>query len=368
MNKTLALVIAGSCAAQPVATLAADDPHPVGLAFARYDDPQRRNWDDTGPRPLASVIWYPAAPGAQEKPWTVGIFNAGRNAPDAALAPAPARLPLVVLSHGTGGGAPGLAWLAEALASRGYIVAGVNHHGNTGAEPSYRLEGFIAWWERPRDLGVLIDRLLADPRFGQRIDPHRIGVAGFSLGGYSALASVGARLSRPQWDSFCAASPKDPSCLLPPEIAGKHSMDDVRRLLDDDVRMKKEAARMGDDYRDPRIRAALSIAPVLGPALVKSSLEGIGVPVRIVVGDADDQAVPGTTARPVATAIKGAELSVLPRVTHYAFLATCTGFGRTVAKQICVDPDGVDRAALHAQVADDAVAFFNRVLRRKPVD
>lgn len=362
MIKTLATLVAGCAMAQAGHAQAIDTPHPVGLAFAQYEDPQRRNWDDTGPRPLATVIWYPAAPGSQEKPWTVAIFDAGKNAPDAPFTPEPARLPLVVLSHGTGGAAPGLAWLAQTLASRGYIVAGVNHHGNTGAEPGYRLEGFVAWWERPRDLSVLIDRLLADPRFGPRIDAQRIGVAGFSLGGYTALASVGARLDRQQWDSFCAASPNDPSCRLPPEISSKHSMADARRLLDGDGPMKKVAQRMGESYRDPRIRAAFSIAPVLGPALAKASLEGIAVPVRIVVGEADDQAVPATTARPVASAIKGAELSVLPKVTHYAFLARCTGLGRTVARQICADPDGVDREAVHSQVATDAAAFFTRSL------
>jgi hypothetical protein len=36
--------------------------------------------------------------------------------------------PLVMLSHGTGGGAATLAWLAETLASNGYIVVAVNHH------------------------------------------------------------------------------------------------------------------------------------------------------------------------------------------------------------------------------------------------
>lgn len=368
MMKTLATLVAGCAVAQASHAQAPDAPHPVGLASARYDDPQRRNWEDTGPRPLATVVWYPAAPGSQEKPWTVAIFNAGRNAPDAPIAPEPARLPLVVLSHGTGGAAPGLAWLAQALASRGYIVAGVNHHGNTGAEPGYRLEGFIAWWERPRDLSVLIDRLLADPRFGPRIDTRRIGVAGFSLGGYTALASVGARLDRQQWEAFCAASPNDPSCTLPPEIANKHGIADAKRLLDGDGPMKKVVERMGVSHRDPRIRAAFSIAPVLGPALAKASLEGIAVPVRIVVGDADDQAVPATTARPVASAIKGAELAVLPKVTHYAFLAPCTALGRTVAKPICVDPEGVDRAALHAQVGADAAAFFGRAFQHKPAE
>ena len=69
------------------------------------------------------------------------------------------------------------------------------HHGNTGYESNARLEAVAVWWDRPRDLSVLIDKLLAGPRFGSRIDPRRIGVAGFSIGGYTALATVGARIS-----------------------------------------------------------------------------------------------------------------------------------------------------------------------------
>ena len=89
-----------------------------------------------------------------------------------------------------------MAWLAETLASNGYIVAAVNNHGNTAAEPSYQLHGFMLWWERARDISVLIDRLVADPQSGAHIDRSRIGVAGFSLGGYTALAMVGEEVHR----------------------------------------------------------------------------------------------------------------------------------------------------------------------------
>ncbi|WP_235835299.1 alpha/beta hydrolase family protein [Piscinibacter terrae] len=310
------------------------------------------------------MVWYPAAPGSRETDWTVSIFNAGTNAQGAPMAAEPAKLPLVLLSHGTGGAASTLGWLAEALAANGYIVAGVNHHGNTGAEPSYRLEGFMAWWDRPQDISAVLDKLLADPRFGPRIDTSRIGMAGFSLGGYTTLATIGVRLSQKQWQDFCAeASPDNPNCKLPPEIASKYSMDDVNRLLTQDERMKKELERMGNSFRDPRIRSAYAIAPVLGPAYVKDSVAGIQVPLRIVVGTADDQAIPETTAKPVAALVPKAQLQLLPGVTHYAFLSTCTMVGRTVARQICSDPEGVDRSAVHRQVGADAVQFFERTLR-----
>lgn len=339
-------------------------PHPVGLMLAHYEDAARRDWTGTRARPLSTVLWYPAVAGSKESDWTVSIFNAGTNAKGAPMAAEPAKLPLVLISHGTGGAAPTLGWLAETLAANGYIVAGVNHHGNTAAEPEYRLEGFLAWWDRPQDISVVIDKLLADPRFGPRIDTSRIGMAGFSLGGYTTLATIGVRLNQKQWQDFCAdAAPGNPSCKLPPEIASKYSLDDVNRLLTRDERMKKELQRMGDSFRDPRIRAAYAIAPVLGQAYEKESVAGVQVPLRMVVGTADDQAIPEATAKPVAALAPRAQLQLLPGVTHYTFLSTCNLLGRTVARQVCTDPEGVDRDAVHRQVSADALEFFNRTLK-----
>ncbi len=222
------------------------------------------------------------------------------------------RLPLVVISHGTGGGAATLSWLAEALATNGYVVAAVNHHGNTAVEPAYRLEGFMLWWERARDLSVLIDRLLDDPDFGPHIDRSRIGVAGFSLGGYTALATVGGRLDYERWKTFCAAHLGDPNCNLPPEAS--FTMTDVQRLLDSDPRVRAAVGHAGDSYADPRIRAAFVMAPVLGPALTPESLRAITTPVRIVVGTDDEQAIPAVNAEPITATIPGAALETIPDV------------------------------------------------------
>ena len=333
----------------------------MGLAFASYEDPARPSWTGPGSRPLATVIWYPAAPGTRESEWKVGVFNAGWTARGAPLAAGDKKLPLVVLSHGTGGGAATLSWLAEALASNGYIVAAVNHHGNTAAEPSYQPQGFILWWERARDISILIDGLLADPRFGTHIDPSRIGAAGFSLGGYTVLATVGVRLDYDQWKRFCADKPDDPNCAPPPEAS--FSVADIQRLLDRDDRVKDSVSHSHESFRDARIKAAFAIAPVLGPAMTKTSLAEMRVPVRIIVGSRDDQAPADVNARLIAAAIANAELEVLPDVRHYTFLARCNFFGRIVARSLCADPDAIDRAEIHRKVGAHALQFFNRKLQ-----
>jgi predicted dienelactone hydrolase len=353
-------------AALPNAAATEAHPQPVGMQSAHFEDASRRNWTDTGARPLDALIWYPAAAGTQEADWEAAIFKAGRSAKGAVMASSPAKLPLIVLSHGTGGAAIGLAWLGETLAANGYIVAAVNHHGNTGAEPTQPLQGTLVWWDRPQDLSVLIDRLLADPQWGTRIDPSRIGVAGFSIGGYTALASVGARLSRAQWQKFCADAATAPFCKLPPEVSSKFSEGEVEHLLTKDQRVLDAVAHMDDDYRDPRIKAAFAIAPVVGVAMRRDSLEAIAVPVHIVVGSDDDQAIPRFNAEPMAKAIPNAKLDILPKVTHYSFLPACNDRGKNYVKELCTDPVGVDREVLHREVAARAIEFFGQALRASP--
>jgi predicted dienelactone hydrolase len=343
-----------SCAEQPKRA------NPVGLAFAAYEDGARLSWNGKHSRPMATAIWYPAIIGTRESEWKVSIFNAGWVAQGAPIMAGHKKLPLVVVSHGTGGSAAALSWLAETLVSNGYIVAAVNHHGNTAAEPSYHPLGFMLWWERATDVSVLIDKLFADPKFGSHIDAFRIGVAGFSLGGYTALATVGARLDYDQWKSFCAGRPADPNCNPPPEFS--FSMAEIQRLLDSDDRVKESISHSSDSFLDDRIRAAFAIAPVLGPVMTKASLAEVKVPVRIIVGSKDDQALPDTNVRSIAIAIPNAEFELLPNVAHYTFLAKCNLFGRVVARSLCTDPDEIDRGKVHRTVGADVLKFFNRTL------
>jgi predicted dienelactone hydrolase len=355
-----ALGVQSAAAVEPVTAR----PHPVGLRQLRYEDPTRQAWTGNRPRPVIGPLWYPAQPGTTEVDWDVAIFHAGRNAQGAAPAATPAKLPLVLLSHGTGGAAVGLAWLGESLAAQGYLVAAVNHHGNTAAEDAPVLQGFAIWWDRPRDLSVLLDRLLADPEWGPRIDTQRIGVAGFSLGGYAALATVGARLSAQQRDAHCASQAQSPLCRLPPEAKG--TLADMQKLAATDARFRAALAGMDGDYRDMRIRAAFVMAPVFGPMLTPESLAAVKAPVHIVVGAADEQATPDDNARALAKAIARAELDVIPNAGHYVFLPQCNWRGMVFASEICVDPPGVKRQAVHARVAAQAIAFFGRSLAPGP--
>lgn len=334
---------------------------PVGVAFGSYADPQRPAWGSPGQRPVEVTFWYPAAPGTRQEEWRVAFFRTGQSAFDAPLPASPRRFPLVLLSHGTGGSAVSLGWLAHALAARGYVVAAVNHHGNTGAEPSYRPQGFVLWWERAADLSLVLDRVAGHPLLGARIDPARIGAAGFSLGGYTALLLAGARTDRPRWQAFCAGRPDDPACRPPPEAP--FTLDELTRTLEADPAARRSLERSGESRRDARVRAVYALAPALVAALDPASLAAIDVPLRLAVGERDDQAPPAHNAAAVAGAVRGAGLLRVPGGTHYVFLSSCSPWGKLVARSLCSDPWGLDREQVHATVAADMADFFDQALR-----
>jgi hypothetical protein len=161
----------------------------IGMTFRRFIPKEPYNWRGAQTHVLTTVVWYPADPSAHEQAVEIpglDIFELGTAARDAKMATNPARLPLIVISNGTGGSGLGMAWFGEALAKQGLIAAAVNHPGNNATEP-YTVEGFALRWERTRDLSEVITRMLADSEFGSHIDPNRIGGAGFSLGGYTMI-------------------------------------------------------------------------------------------------------------------------------------------------------------------------------------
>jgi predicted dienelactone hydrolase len=358
-----ALVLAATASAES----AAQAPFKIGFAFRRFTPPEPYEWRGSGTHALVTAIWYPAVASAEARPQHFGppdgpaLFVADAVAENAAIAPSPARLPLILLSHGTGGTAQSLAWFAGALAAQGYIVAGVNHPGNNATEP-YTVQGFSLWWKRAEDLSRVLDGMLADPEFGPRIDRQRIGAAGFSLGGYTMMALAGGITSIAQFDAFCQERQGQGSCKMPPEFP------DLRErslaLAKNDATY---AAALGDDgksYRDPRIRAVLAMAPALGPAFTPASLAAIGLPVAIVAGESDPIVPIAENAKRYAATIPHAELTVFPgAVGHYVFLDQCTEAGRRSLPGLCVDARGVDRAAIHQMTIGMASKFFGAELK-----
>jgi predicted dienelactone hydrolase len=331
----------------PVASRTRDRP-PVGIASRVFTDDDRD-------RQLATTIWYPAAAGTVEDEieWD-GIF-VGHGAWRAPLRTTPRRLPLVLLSHGSGGDASNLAWLAEALASHGYLAVAMDHPGDRFGDTS--VEGRFAAWRRARDVSVVLDRLLADPTFGPRVDRARIGAAGHSSGAYTVLALAGLRLAPNAYLTYCSARQPGPDCKLVVDL-------EPSRIAD--------LAEAGKSRRDRRIRAVLALAPVLGPAAIPASLRGITVPVVLVASPGDEVVPFDLNAARYERFIPRARLIAIPNADHFVFMPTCTFPGRLVAAQVCVDRNAdVDRQAVHERVIDAAVELFDRGLGagrpRRPV-
>jgi predicted dienelactone hydrolase len=345
---------------------------PVGEANRHYVDEQRRSWDGKGPRPLETAVWYPAstaaaaaAPTADAQPKNT-IFETPTVLRDAPLADANGKYPLILISHGTGGCAGALLWMGHYLASHGYLVAAVNHHGNTCAEAKPDPRGYLLWWERPRDLKVALDRLLADPAFGPHIDTRRIGALGFSLGGYTVITAAGARIDRTRYLRFCASPARDFTCGPQDEYPEAPKL--FQQLEKDDPVVQDALKHSGDSYRDPRIRAVFAMAPVFAMGFAAKDVADIHIPVEIVVGAADKVAPPATNGERYASLIHGARLVVIPgKVGHYDFVPTCTAEAKKMAAQmnierLCYDDPSVDRHAVQDEARSLALEFFNRNL------
>lgn len=271
-------------------------------------DPARPRWDGDGPRPLPIHLWEPDGAGPH---------------------------PVVLLSHGTGGRARDLAWLAESLASAGFLVAATDHHGNTSAG-AYLPEGFAFVWERPPDLSRVLDVVLARGD----ADPARIGAAGFSLGGYTTIALLGARIDPVVAGLVLSgAAPMPPLPEFPDLLERLHARHDA-----DDIAARIAAG--ATSRRDPRVRAGFAIAPSIGALVDPASLAEITAPLALRWGDADDNAVPETNALAYRAGVPTASGHSVGRdIGHDVFLAASE------------DPGGVRGA-----VAQDAVAFFTREL------
>jgi predicted dienelactone hydrolase len=320
----------------------AGPPFRVGLVTLRFEDGTRH-------RPLVTRVWYPADAGAEEQDGALdGIFSS-RAAANAPLSSAPETFPLVLLSHGTGGGGSNMVWFAENLARHGYLAAAVDHFGDTFGDSS--AEGVVAVWRRPVDLSRVLDALMADARFGRRIAADRIGAAGFSSGGYTVIALAGAVYRPELMAAFCKDHSDARTCELPGREPPQPS----------------DQNQASNSYRDPRIRAVFAMAPALGPGFDAAGLAPVRVPVQIVASSHDEVVPFDSSAQHYAALIAGARLTALNSGGHFIFMPLCNAMGLRVARAVCADVDpSVDRKGVHDRVGDLAVQFFDQHLRSLP--
>jgi len=331
----------------------------VGHVEGRFLDDERNDWSGAGPRPIGWTAWYPADPGAQERTHLLGppdrpLFVMGQTAEGAPIEPGLETWPVVLISHGTGGSAAGMGWLGCRLAARGYVGIAVDHHGNTAGEP-YLPEGFLCWWERARDLSLALDRLSRDGPLAGRLDETQTFAAGFSLGGYTALALAGAITDMRLFETWMKQQPGPVGPREFPDIA-----DHIGRLRATSPEFRRSQARRGENYRDDRVKAVFACAPAPPVrAFTEDSLKRIGIPVGMVVGAGDVETPQEECAAWLQRRLAVSRLTLLgPNVGHYVFLCEATDGGKALEPEICVDAPGVDRRAVHDQAAALAVELF----------
>lgn len=339
--------------------------HRVGLMRRSFTPPEPYDWRGAKTHALITDIWYPAEANSAEQTQWMGspdnpFANAGKATPGAALIATPEKLPLILLSHGTGASSLMMGWLGAALASHGFIAAAVNHPGNNSLE-AVTLPGFALWWERATDLTAVFDQLLADSTFGKRIDAKRVGAAGFSLGGFTVIEIAGGIGETSRYQDFCKSPKADGMCVDPIEFPGLTAK--VAELGKTDATFQAALADAAKSHRDSRVRAIFAMAPALGPAFDPASLAKIAIPAQIVAGSVDKVVPIESSAKFFAARIPAAQLTIFQDVGHFTFLATCGQLGRTSRPDLCLDNAGILRDDIHAQTANLAWHFFETNLK-----
>jgi predicted dienelactone hydrolase len=255
-------------------------------------------------------------------------------------------LPLVVISHGGGGSYDGHEDTALALARAGFVVAAVNHAGDTYDDQDRVLE----LWRRPDQLHRLITFMLTAWHSHDRIDLNRVGAFGFSNGAFTVLVAAGGIPDLDRTASYCRSHPDHDLCAA---LATAK----VSPFLG------TRAGGTGPWTHDRRIRAIAVAAPAFGFSFSKDGLREVTIPVQLWGGALDDhQPVPWYEDAVARDLPLPPEFHRVRDANHFDFLPPCNATLARVAPAICVSAPGFDRAAFHRRLNTTVVDFFSRHL------
>lgn len=293
---------------------------------------------DPDGKPLEIGIWYPS----KEAPKPV---NFGPNTMTVAVngAVGGTALPLVVVSHGTGSSFLGHYDTAIALADAGYVVAAVTHTGDNYADKSRSMDIM----DRPRHISRVIDHMLSAWDGHASINATRIGMFGYSAGGFATLVSIGGVADFSSIAPMCSQYPADYAC----QLIGKPG--------------RPVVVMPASSFKaDLRIKAALVAAPALGFSFAPDGLKGVMVPVQLWSAENDVMVPTPRYAEAVRLALPQApDYHVVRKAGHYDFMAPCSNALAGLAPQICKIDADFDRVAFHQTFNAAAVDFFGKTLK-----
>ena len=300
-------------------------------------------------QPLALHIWYPAKDSG-------GKTMLGKNAVFTGIevqrgaAPNKNKAPLVLLSHGSGGNAVNIGWIAARLANEGAIVVSTNHPGTTSRD-SHPHET-VRLWQRTADFSAILDHLQNNAPYGLLIDSSKIGAVGFSLGGHTVLGLAGAQVKKQKFIDYCDQYPKLSDCIW---IQKGVDLKDI------------DAVKYGQSNLDPRIKAIVAVDPALAQAYDAKSLQGINKPILVINLGSADKVPAGINGHNIIKELPSASYATVKGATHFSFLGKCRTLGKYIIKSvgeepICSEVSNRIRADIHVEIGTLVVNFMKKHL------
>lgn len=303
--------------------------------------------NDPGHPDLVVGLWYPSDQPAPDEPNTEFELAVALNAPLSGTNGG-----LILMSHGFGGWYAGHADTAAALADQGFVVAAPTHTGNTWSDMSSTIDQWAL--DRPRHISRVIDHLLGDEDLKQTFDADKIGIYGFSAGGYTALGLIGGTPDFNQAMQHCSTPREETAC--------------ADRMIETMHAANMHQLPLKAWGADKRIKAASIAAPGLGFAYSGDTLAGVEASVQLWSGQLDVQVPTNSNAQNIASNLPTEpETHWIDKATHFAFMTVSC---REAFKQndpdeykiICGDADGFDRYEFNRSMQIEMGRFFRENL------
>ena len=237
-------------------------------------------------RPLRIEIWYPAAlpaninatttyhevmgtRGDSLRPLTPFMFK-GRAVRDAVPSNTDGAFPLVVVSHGYVGSRYLMTYLTENLASKGYVVAAIDHTDSTFKDANAFQSTLL---NRALDIRFVLDEMerlgnsTSEDSLRGLVDASNSALVGYSMGGFGVLNVAGAGYS----DAFAGFTV---GMTGGSKAIGIHSASNPEY----------------QKLKDPRIKAVVAFAPwgMARGVWDAEGLKGLKTPTIFIAGSQDD--------------------------------------------------------------------------------